>query len=218
MGQGVGHWDLRSMRRWDRRSTHGVRPRPHGRSAPGLARRDGASKLTLVPLPQLAPGRPWRAVRYARLRDDRRWGLCGRATRAVLLHLPVEPRLVLGRLILVLLLLLRGEGPPALAEHYPHVDELDPRVLSHYLGAHVESEEDEGSASALRLVRIPGLLHVLLVEAAVLHEVAGGIVAGGGDIGGHLGLIAGLVLGGVRFPSVLLFLAEALVHVRCVFG
>ena len=99
-------------------------------------------------------------------------GLGGRlnrdAIRGVFLHLLVEARLVLLGHLLELRLVIGGEGPPALAEDYTHVNELYTGVLFHDLGAHVEGEEDKGASCTLGLLGILVLLHVLLVQAAVL--------------------------------------------------
>ena len=54
------------------------------------------------------------------------------------------------------------------AEDYTHVNELYTGVLLHDLGAHVEGEEDKGASCTLGLLGILVLLHVLLVQAAVL--------------------------------------------------
>jgi hypothetical protein len=101
------------------------------------------------------------------------------ASGGVLLHLFVESLLVLLSHLLVLRLVFRGEGAPPLAEDDPHVDELDTGVFLHHLGAHVEGEKDERATSALRLFGVLVLLHVLLVQPAVLNEVSRGVVSGG---------------------------------------
>mmetsp|Transcript_36257 Transcript_36257/g.65286 ORF Transcript_36257/g.65286 Transcript_36257/m.65286 type:complete len:219 (-) Transcript_36257:881-1537(-) len=149
---------------------------------------------------------------------NRRGGLGRKAFGGILLHLLIEPLLVILRHLLVLLLIGRGEGAPALAKDDAHVNEFDAGVLLHDLGTHVEGEEDKGSTGAFGLTGVLVFLHVLLVETAVLHEVSGGVVSGGRDVSGHLGLVASLVLGGVSLPAILLFEGEALVHVGGVFG
>ena len=101
------------------------------------------------------------------------------AIRGIFLHLLVEARLVLLGHLLELGLVLGGERPPALAEDDTHVDELYTGVLLHDFGAHVEGEEDEGASCTLGLLGVLVLLHVLLVQAAVLNKVPRGVVPGG---------------------------------------
>mmetsp|Transcript_42088 Transcript_42088/g.88398 ORF Transcript_42088/g.88398 Transcript_42088/m.88398 type:complete len:283 (+) Transcript_42088:70-918(+) len=149
---------------------------------------------------------------------DWRGGLGRDPLRGILLHFLVKPLLVLLCHLLVLRLLARGEGSPALAKDNAHVDELDAGVFLHDLGTHVEGEEYEGAAGAFGLLGVLVLFHVFFVKAAILDKVTCGVVAGGRDVGGHFGLIACLVLGGVGLPSVLLLKGEAFVHVGGVFG
>mmetsp|Transcript_3312 Transcript_3312/g.6227 ORF Transcript_3312/g.6227 Transcript_3312/m.6227 type:complete len:265 (+) Transcript_3312:116-910(+) len=159
-----------------------------------------------------------RIPRDAVVGHNRRRRLCSNALGGILLHLLIEALLVFLCHLLILLLVCDGESTPALTKNDTHVNKLDSRVLLHDLGAHVECEEDEGSTGTLGLFGILVLLHVFFVEAAVLHEVSSGVVSRRRDIGCHLGLIASLVLGGMSFPTVLLFETEALIHVGGILG
>lgn len=137
----------------------------------------------------------------------------GDAFGGVFFHLLVESLFVLAGHIFVLLFLLGGEGSPSFSEEGTHFDEFDSGEFFHDLGTMIEGEEDEGSSGAFGLFGVLLLLHVFFVEATFLDHVALGVISGGRDVGCHFGFVAGLVLGGVGFPSLFFLDAEGFVHV-----
>mmetsp|Transcript_3832 Transcript_3832/g.5975 ORF Transcript_3832/g.5975 Transcript_3832/m.5975 type:complete len:202 (-) Transcript_3832:660-1265(-) len=133
-------------------------------------------------------------VRVSRSRG--RFGLCRQLGGIVSRHFLVEPLLIVVRLIFILLLLLGGQCPPALAHDVAHFGEFHLWGRFHDFGTLIECEEDVRSACTLGRIGIFVFLGILArpSNGMGIHQLTGRVKSGRRGIICHFSFIPGLVL------------------------
>mmetsp|Transcript_19900 Transcript_19900/g.41882 ORF Transcript_19900/g.41882 Transcript_19900/m.41882 type:complete len:234 (+) Transcript_19900:92-793(+) len=125
-----------------------------------------------------------------------RLGLRRQLLSIVSSHFLVEPLLIVVCQIFVLLLVLGGERPPALAHDVSHFSEFHLRSLFHYFGTLIEGKEDVRPTCALGCIGIFVLLGILsrTWHAIRFQQVTIGIKSGRRRVICHFSFVPGLVL------------------------